>query len=144
MGRFFLGACLRLIRKAELEGYVQVGFSTRAHAYIVNGPYIKTLYENYLKTLDSMKEHLFHHTCPTLGLDVQWKAPQLKDRGLQDRRCRLIKSTTLVILRKLKGVSIPFLIQSSNFFLFYLVPSHHNKHKTSNVSLSHQNSPCTY
>lgn len=104
---FFLGSCLRLIKKTELEGYVQVGFSTRAHAYIVNGPYIKTLYKNYLETLDSLKEHLFHHTCPTLGLDVQWKALQLKDRWFAGLKMPAYQIDSFSDIEKLKRSEHP-------------------------------------
>lgn len=77
---FFLGTYLRDSLPTSHPRYVQVLYSQRAHAYVVNGPYLSTLREHFAFIYFSMQNDLFALTCALKGLDVQWVYLQKQGR----------------------------------------------------------------
>jgi glycosyl transferase, family 25 len=77
---FLLGGELKCTRKLSHSFYLQVLFSFRSHAYVVNGPYMKRLRDHFAATLASMQQDLFYVTCLEKALDRQWVVLQCADR----------------------------------------------------------------
>ncbi|HSX12352.1 MAG TPA: glycosyltransferase family 25 protein [Rhabdochlamydiaceae bacterium] len=77
---FFLGGQLQVFEKTDHPDYLKVQFSLRAHAYAVNGSYLRVLRDHFLATYESMRDDLFFVHCLHKALDRQWVDLQLKDR----------------------------------------------------------------
>jgi len=77
---FFLGTKIEFGRMTDHSAYIQVHFSLRAHAYVVNGPYLLKLRDHFVSTYESMKEDPLFVSSLTKALDRKWVDLQLADR----------------------------------------------------------------
>jgi GR25 family glycosyltransferase involved in LPS biosynthesis len=77
---FFLGTKIEFARRTSHPAFVQILFSMRSHAYVVNQPYFEKLRNHYVSTLDSMKNDLFFLSSMTKALDRRWVELQMVDR----------------------------------------------------------------
>ncbi len=79
---FFLGTQVHVSIPTDHLSYIKVHFSLRAHAYVVNGPYMLKLRDHYLSTYRSMENELFYLQSINSGtpLDIRWIDLQVPDR----------------------------------------------------------------
>lgn len=76
----FLGTNIREFEKTHSSDFLRVFFSRRAHAYIVNGPYMQKLRSHYLETLTEIENDLFFTSSMAKALDRRWGLLQKVDR----------------------------------------------------------------
>ncbi len=76
---FFLGTEIGASKPTNHSFYVQILFAVRAHAYLVNGPYIESLKVFYEKVYASMKKDKNQEDSKKKALDKEWIHLQMKD-----------------------------------------------------------------
>ncbi len=77
---FFLGTEMVASKPTDHPFYFQILFSIRAHAYLVNGPYVKSLRDFFIRVYRSMQKDESHAISLKKGLDKEWVHLQMKDR----------------------------------------------------------------
>jgi GR25 family glycosyltransferase involved in LPS biosynthesis len=77
---FFLGTHKMFARMTDHPDYVQIHFSLRSHAYVVNRPYLVKLRDHFMTTYDAVKDDLFYPFSLTKALDRRWVEMQIADR----------------------------------------------------------------
>lgn len=77
---FFLGTYVKFARMTDHSAYIQVHFSLKSHAYVVNRPYLVTLRDHFISTYEAVKDDPFFTFSLTKALDRKWVDLQINDR----------------------------------------------------------------
>lgn len=75
-----LGGNLKRSEPTSHPAYVRVFSCLNAHAYLVNGPYLKTLRDLFLRCYESLQQDFLFLDSATRALDVQWETLMQRDR----------------------------------------------------------------